>query len=832
MAMELGKKMMEKWGWQKGQGLGKDSRGIKSCLVLRKTEGTVSQGRIEPAAVVVPAGPTVKKAEDEVKDEPVGTGSVAAGFAPTVSAKEAPKEEVPKEEAPKEEAPKEEGAADQDMAAFLNCVHDLEADTQQPSDVTMAAPVLVDTSTEEPPRKKRRSKWDEDVTDAPPEAQGVDAAVAPPAVPDMSHDPVASAMLETIRAALGSGADSLMAAMMGTPPGAMGNMQANMAHGFPAASLPRVEKAEDAADAAEEFVSSAWQEFNSGLKMPKTGVRQRKWFPRQWVHDDWRWSKGTEALLAFEEVELPPNLQELARRVLGDHSRYPARITDDTDVIVEITAWGTILLRPRGSGANLLLAKQMVYRVLHPKGDSLRDEVLIQHDEEAEAKIRDLTTISGAEAVVDSKQLTAATEMASASAQGGKMKRVGLGLNVNEAAQAKEGSKEITLATPMDVRLVQEHMSHIRASVGVTPMLNGGTLTFYGKEHSIAKAEQLVATLLQTGQWVAFTESFVLSEETKEKRREQEGPSEQILIKVPEGIATHMIVRHLKAMERAAEADQLRITSKAIQGKRSLMVDGSKRAHERVKLMVKEIMAQGSSPMLSKVLGVGRSDGASATADMFVSTSFGSSESSSKPKPGATSKAAGAPPPSEGWGSIIAPGVIAAPFVPAPGAEEPKKEMPFQPQNAGRMVVMQHFESLVAAQQSAAQDAAAQEAAALPKFPPEAPPRGVAHGAAVPKFPPEPPPMPAPVAEVTTPFQAIMMGGMSEADRLVAAELFGGHMPGAMQPSTAPGMASIPGMSMQMPVDELAHLQALAGAAEQELLTAALHEAAVQGVTE
>eukprot|EP00439_Symbiodinium_sp_Y106_P070288 s2439_g12.t1 len=50
VTMDAAKKMMEKWGWAKGQGLGKDNRGMTSCLILRKDTGSSTQGRIESAA--------------------------------------------------------------------------------------------------------------------------------------------------------------------------------------------------------------------------------------------------------------------------------------------------------------------------------------------------------------------------------------------------------------------------------------------------------------------------------------------------------------------------------------------------------------------------------------------------------------------------------------------------------------------------------------------------------------------------------------------------------------------------------------------------------------
>merc|ERR1711976_152605 len=55
-------------------------------------------------------------------------------------------------------------------------------------------------------------------------------------------------------------------------------------------------------------------------------------------------------------------------------------------------------------------------------------------------------------------------------------------------------------------------------------------------------------------------------------------------------------------MERAAQAEQLKLTSKAVAGKRTLMVEGTAAVHERVKLMVRELTEHGESPMLNKAL--------------------------------------------------------------------------------------------------------------------------------------------------------------------------------------------------------------------------------------
>jgi len=152
-------------------------------------------------------------------------------------------------------------------------------------------------------------------------------------------------------------------------------------------------------------------------------------------------------------------------------------------------------------------------------------------------------------------------------------------------------------------------------ATGIQFVITDNTLRMTGHEKQTRKAYQLARTLVKTGEWVALTEGFVASQETTEKKR-GDGPSEQILIKVVEGPVTLHIEKHLKAMERAAVADGLKITSKPVGGKRTLMCDGTKAAHERVKLMVKELMEKGESPMLTKELGVARAGRASKAAVM------------------------------------------------------------------------------------------------------------------------------------------------------------------------------------------------------------------------
>ncbi|CAK0826793.1 unnamed protein product, partial [Prorocentrum cordatum] len=64
-AMDVGKRMMEKMGWSKGQGLGKDKQGMTSCIIMTKSKGSNTQGRIETAAPIFKN----KKEKAEVKKE-------------------------------------------------------------------------------------------------------------------------------------------------------------------------------------------------------------------------------------------------------------------------------------------------------------------------------------------------------------------------------------------------------------------------------------------------------------------------------------------------------------------------------------------------------------------------------------------------------------------------------------------------------------------------------------------------------------------------------------------------------------------------------------------
>jgi len=272
-------------------------------------------------------------------------------------------------------------------------------------------------------------------------------------------------------------------------------------------------------------------------------------------------------------------------------------------------------VRPRGTGANIALAKRMLFEVLHPLSGDLREEVLITPDEMAEAALQDKTLISAG--MDNADRVTQGVERSFH----GKLRRVGLGAVeevMSEVKEEKSAFTEMILATSEDAALVKKHLEDLRIASGCTPVLNAVSLRLFGKDKPVRKAQHLVTTLVETGEWVALTEGFVLSEETKGKRRANDGPSEQILIKVAEGPATQKIEQHLKAMERAALAEQLKLTSKAVGGKRTLMVEGTKAAHERVKLMVRELSEKGESPMLTKALGFARAAERPAGADIDV----------------------------------------------------------------------------------------------------------------------------------------------------------------------------------------------------------------------
>eukprot|EP00435_Cladocopium_sp_Y103_P049067 s1013_g14.t1 len=324
--------------------------------------------------------------------------------------------------------------------------------------------------------------------------------------------------------------------------------------------------------------------------------------------DDWRWSKGFEATYCFEEVGLPQAMLDIARKILGDGSRFPTRVADATDCNVEVTAWGSLLVRPKGTGGDIDKAKRMLFEVLHPAAEALRSEAFEVAEMSPDEDAKDAEQVGPRGLVAEEKEKEQLANQ--------KKRRTGLGSGSGEGeivvdAAAPLDSIAIPLATLEDMQSIQKHLNDLRIATGVAPVLQDFVLRLYGGEKKLLRAQQLVRTLLETGEWVAFSEAFVLSEETKQKRR-GDGPSTQLLIKLPESIGIKVLEKHLTSMELAAEADQLKLTSKPVAGKRTLMVEGPPKAHERVKLMVKELMEKGESPMLTKFLngskaGLGRS---------------------------------------------------------------------------------------------------------------------------------------------------------------------------------------------------------------------------------
>eukprot|EP00811_Abedinium_folium_P004452 NODE_1409_length_2487_cov_5.353390.p1 GENE.NODE_1409_length_2487_cov_5.353390~~NODE_1409_length_2487_cov_5.353390.p1 ORF type:complete len:817 (+),score=225.02 NODE_1409_length_2487_cov_5.353390:3-2453(+) len=502
---------------------------------------------------------------------------------------------------------------------------------------TMAQPQpFADAATDEPLAKRRKSKWDVVVDEpgaaapmaaAPPGsaagAQGMAAAAATaygmsatlpgtaglagasPAMVGVVPDVVTSSMQPD---AVASAPGMCSASAWGSPAGHATGLQAcppqispagapqvypaptGMPQAYSAGVLPAGMPQADAATGYGASTVSAAQLGNMAgfataaafnLTAPKPRYIRQK--------DDWRWSKGTDALRSFEEVQLPLELQELASKVLGEGSRYPTRVADATDCAVELTVWGTILLRPKGTGANPALAKKMLYDVMHPasKGEELR-RVSLAESEEPEVVCNDL-----AEALDSNGPV-----------QRNKQNRFGLGAEVSEEPPPALAltTKEILLATAEDIRLVHSHLNDIRIASAAQPALLGAKLMLSGKDPAIEKAVSLVATLLETGEWAALSEAFVLSQETINKRRKDEGVSEQILLKVAEGPTVKLVERHLKAIANAAGADDLKLTAKAVAGRRTLMIDGTRAAHERVKWMVRELGEKGESVMLNKVL--------------------------------------------------------------------------------------------------------------------------------------------------------------------------------------------------------------------------------------
>ncbi|CAE8650820.1 unnamed protein product, partial [Polarella glacialis] len=563
------KRMMEKWGWSKGQGLGKDSNGITSCLVMQKATGSTSQGRIERAGPVLDG---MKSASEAALLAAAGVPTPAAAMAAAPA------------------CPPVDPAASA-ASSFLSSLG---------AELGVAMPEVT---------KRRRTKWDQ--------------ADEPATVPD----PLASNLqLHQGLMSLGSGMANLA------------NIQATTG---PALQTPAAGNGG--------FGSRPTSGFGSTMPRQRT--------PYMWPRhiDDWRWSKGTEATFFFEEIDLPSGLLELAKKILGPTSRFPVRVSDASDCVVEVTAWGSLLLRPKGTGANIGIAKKMLFEVLHPAAGQRLQEEAFEECQTGPTPDNDFGQSSvGPTGVID-----AVTKQDFAHKQ---RSRVGLGLHVEVGAEDSAASQsgplesaEVPLATAEDVKIVQKHIDDLRIATGVAPIVDGSILKIYGRGEKLQRAQQLVQTLLVTGEWVGFSGAFVLSEETKEKKRACDGPSEQLLIKLPECPELKVVERHLHSMEKAAEADQLKLTSKPIAGKRTLMVEGHKAAHERVKLMVKELMETGESAMLTKFLS------GSKVGVRTAAVAFSDSFSASANTPAAAAARTAAIPATPSSSSRSSGGVICAP---------------------------------------------------------------------------------------------------------------------------------------------------------------------------
>ena len=297
--MEIGKKMMEKWGWNKGQGLGKDNKGMTSCLVLKKHDGSSTQGRIEMSH------PQIYSAKPTVNDSTAPAGT-ATGLAATPGL-------VPLQPADATMAPADLAAGQAGIAGLLSAGID-------PS-----------------------SLFDID----PRELAGANAPAG----------------MAEAAAAAASELSKQLAAMQ-----AQGGMAASVAATIAQDTATDMQNLVGVTLAVPETNGALHESQAIPTKAPSSTFGDYQPPPkririRQYVKDDWRWSKGTEALWCFEEVQLAPSLLTLAKKVLGEGSRYPARIADDTDCVTEVTAWGTLLVRPRGTGANIALAKRMLFEI-------------------------------------------------------------------------------------------------------------------------------------------------------------------------------------------------------------------------------------------------------------------------------------------------------------------------------------------------------------------------------------------------------------------------------------------------------------------------------------
>lgn len=74
---------------------------------------------------------------------------------------------------------------------------------------------------------------------------------------------------------------------------------------------------------------------------------------------------------------------------------FPTRVADATDCNVEVTAWGSLLVRPKGTGGDLEKAKRMLFEVLHPAAEAMRKEAFEVEEMAPDQDAKNATQVGG-----------------------------------------------------------------------------------------------------------------------------------------------------------------------------------------------------------------------------------------------------------------------------------------------------------------------------------------------------------------------------------------------------------------------------------------------------
>lgn len=520
--MEAGRKMMEKWGWQKGQGLGAKAQGITSCLTVKKIGGTNVQAQIAQSDAPYQELPT--------------TASKPVGMTPTHG---------------------------------------------------------IGGSLDEPAAKKLCTGGVGNV--AMPQAASSTFFPQPGQAPSTAVVPGAGG-------GIGAVFREKIAAMTAANPGSGG----------------------------------AW--YGGAPEQPSKPVAAPR-PKRQYVYENWSWGTGyNNFMLRTQEVPVKPWQMVFARDVFGPKSKLPKRIIQDTDTQVEMSFWNTLILTPKSTGALVEKAKKMCWEVLSVNDPELQISMKVEfeelggEEEDVEPALLDPETDEIIKDMMNKKRK-------------GKTERRGVGAIEEPLPDAQEPgiipdhiTIETNLTSEEQAASLKSKAQDLWRATGASTSVKDMQLILSGSKDALTKAVEVVQRFLDTGEWSTETKDGFLEE--KKKPSEEDGPRSQILIKVKHGEKLALVEKQLADIEAAAKSDKLKLTSKPIGGFRTLMVNGTKQAHERVKLMVKELDANGESPMLTKFIKNKAAQGSEASPEKPKEAPRPATVASTTPRPGVVERKA------------------------------------------------------------------------------------------------------------------------------------------------------------------------------------------------